>query len=146
MNNKRPLFEGFHERMSSAIEKNSYFEASWYAYAILEDRLLSMLRQSGGVGRNGSSTAIRMLGPKLGELKNRTATDRLLKENFPETKIDAWKDERNNLMHAMAEGTLTQAEIDKKAYLLATQGRDLVKEVSAAAMRLKKHRAKARQT
>jgi hypothetical protein len=85
-----------------------------------------------------------MLGPKLGELKKRTATDRLLEENFPERKIDVWKNERNNLMHAMDEGTLPQAEIDKKAYLLATQGSDLVNEVSAAAMRLKKHRAKAR--
>ncbi|MGJ8596776.1 hypothetical protein [Sulfitobacter sp.] len=144
MSNKRPLFEVFHERMSSAIERKFYFEASWYAYAILEDRLLSMLRQSGGVGRNGTTTAIRMLGPKLGELKNRSTTDKLLKENFPETKIDAWKDKRNSLMHAMAEGTRTQTEIDKEAYLLATQGRDLVKEVSAAAMRLKKHRLKAR--
>ncbi|WP_299966032.1 hypothetical protein [uncultured Roseobacter sp.] len=142
MNSKRALFEGFHDRMNDAISKNFCLEASWYAYAILEDRLVSMLRQSGGIGVNGSQTAIKMLGPKLRELRSRARTDRLLAENFPETRISAWSNERNDLMHAMAEGTLTQTEIDKKAYLLATQGRDLVKDVSAAAMRLKKHRAK----
>lgn len=143
MNPKRALFESFHDRMNDAFEKRFYLEASWYAYALLEDRLVSMLRQSGGVGKNGSNTPIKMLGPKLGELKSRGNTDKLLLENLPATKIHDWKEERNDLMHAMAEGTMTQAEIDKKAYLLALQGRELVKEVSAAAMRLKKHRAKA---
>ena len=143
MNPKRTLFESFHDRMNNAIEKRFYLEASWYAYALLEDRLVSMLKQSGGVGKNGSNTPIKMLGPKLGELKSRANTDKLLLENLPATKIHDWKEERNDLMHAMAEGTMTQAEIDKKAYLLALQGRELVKEVSAAAMRLKKHRAKA---
>ncbi len=84
------------------------------------------------------------MGQKLGELKKRTATDRFLEANFPERKIDTWKNERNNLMHAMAEGTITQTQIDKKAYLLATKGCDLVKEVFVAAMRLKKYRPKAR--
>lgn len=143
MNSKRTLFEGFHDRMNAAIEKKFYLEASWYAYALLEDRLVSMLRQSGGIGQNGSSTPIKMLGRKLRELKNRARTDKLLSENLPVDKIDGWKNERNDLIHAMAEGTMTQTEIDKKAYLLALQGRDLIKEVSAAAMRLKKHRAKA---
>lgn len=143
MNSKRVLFETFHDRMNDAIEKGFYLEASWYAYALLEDRLISMLRQSGGVCKSGSNKPITMLGPKLGELMSRAGTDKLLSENLPATQINDWKNERNDLMHAMAEGTMTQAEIDKKAYLLALQGRELVKEVSAAAMRLKKHRAKA---
>ncbi|MEM8653391.1 MAG: hypothetical protein AAGF36_01495 [Pseudomonadota bacterium] len=142
MNQKRQLFEGFHNRMTTAVEKKFYLEASWYAYAIIEDRLVSMLRQSGGVGRNGSSSPIRMLGKKVSELETRANTDDLLRVNLPAQDIYDWAAKRNTLMHAMAEGTLDQAEIDKQAYLLAVNGRDLVRQVSDAAMRIKKHRSK----
>lgn len=144
MSQKRELFEGFHDRMDTAIERKFYLEASWYAYAIIEDRLVSMLRQSGGIGRNGSSNPIRMLGKKVDELKSRAETDKLLDSYFEPQSIFDWADQRNTLMHAMADGSLSQAEIDKQAYLLAMNGRDLVRDVSAAAMRLKKHRSKFR--
>ncbi len=142
MNSKRELFEGFHAKMNKAIEQGFCLEASWYIYALIEDRLVSMLRQSGGTGRNGSSNPIKMLGPKLGELERRAASDELLRHNLSEARISEWKEKRNSLMHAMADGSLSQTEIDKQAYLLAADGRELLKEVSAAAMRLKKHRAK----
>lgn len=143
MNNKRVLFEGFHKRMDEAINQNFYLEASWYAYAIIEDRLVSMLRQSGGIGQNGGSAPIRMLGLKLKELKLRALSDELLKTNLMASKIEDWASSRNDLMHAMTDGSLEQQQIDKNAYLLATSGKTLVKDISAAAMRLKKHRAKA---
>ena len=142
MKQKRELFEGFHKRMEAAIETHHYLEASWYAYALIEDRLSSLLRNSGGVGRNGSSTPIKMLGPKLTELNSRASSDELLKANLLYDDADQWRDDRNQLMHAMADGLLSQSDIDKNAYLLATKGVKLVKELSSAAMRLKKHRAK----
>lgn len=142
MDKKRTLFEGFHERVRSAIDSEKYFEASWYIYALIEDRLSSLLRNSGGVGRNGSSTPIKMLGPKLGVLSERAEIDALLRSCLPCAELDQWRDDRNELMHAMADGLLTQSEIDKKAYLLATNGVDIMKELSAGAMRLKKHRSK----
>ncbi|UWQ31637.1 hypothetical protein K3555_13650 [Leisingera sp. M527] len=142
MNDKRELFEGFHDRFGRAIEQGFYLEASWYIYALIEDRLVSMLRQSGGVGEKGSTTPIKMLGPKIKELKRRAVSDGLLQQNLPDTALSEWSSRRNSLMHAMADGNLSQEEIDKQSYLLATNGKELVKEVSAAAMRLKKHRAK----
>lgn len=60
MNDKRALFERFHKKMEQAKRGNFCLEASWYAYAIVEDRLDSVLRQSGGIGRNGGSAPIRM--------------------------------------------------------------------------------------
>jgi hypothetical protein len=142
MNKKRELFEGFHKRMDEAINQNFYLEASWYAYAIIEDRLVSMLLQSGGIGLNGGSAPIRMLGKKLSELERRAGNDELLKVNLVPSKIRDWASSRNELMHAMADGSLDQQLIDKNAYLLATSGKALVRDISAAAMRLKKHRAK----
>ena len=144
MTQKRELFEGFHKRMDAAIESKFYLEASWYAYAIIEDRLVSMLRQSGGIGYNGSPNPIRMLGKKVDELRNRGATDKLLDANLEPQSIFDWAEQRNTLMHSMADGSLSQAEVDKQAYLLAMNGRELVRDVSAAAMRLKKHRTKVR--
>jgi len=43
----------------------------------------------------------------------------------------------------MADGTKTMAEVDKAAYLLSMSAKKLVKDVCAAARRLKKNREKA---
>lgn len=139
MNEKRKLYENFFERMSAAKAAGFNLEASWYCYAIIEDRLTSLLRSSGGVGQNVSARPIRMLGPKLKELKQRANNNALLKSLLPSQEIHDWKEERNDLMHAMAGGSLTIEEIDKRAYLLITNGEQLVKQLAASAMRMKKH-------
>ncbi len=62
MSDKRELFENFISRMDSEIENGRYFEASWYVYALLEDRLISMLRNSGGVPQPTRGGRFLMLG------------------------------------------------------------------------------------
>lgn len=142
MNQKRELYEGFHERMSAASKSGFHLEASWYCYAMIEDRLSSLLKNTGGIGRNGSARPIRMLGKKLEELNNRATSDELLKSCLPSQEVHDWKENRNSLMHAMADGSLSLSEIEKQAYLLTLSGEKLIKNLSAAAMRLKKHRSK----
>lgn len=139
---KQSLYKTFISRLESAYEDGRYFEASWYAYAVLEDRLRSLLRNSGGEGVGGSARPIRMMGAKLKELSDRALSDKLLKANFEHDRLDAWKDDRNNLMHAMAEATMTIAQIDQAAKKLAKEGVELVREYAAACRRLKKHRSK----
>lgn len=142
---KEALYRTFMTRMSSAYDESKYLEAAWYASAVLEDRLLSLLQNSGGIGENdngASGKPIRMFGPKLRELSKRAKKDRLLRENFEYTKLNAWKDSRNNLMHAMGDATMTLTEIDAAAMELARDGQALVKEYAAACRRLKKHRGK----
>lgn len=142
---KQELYRTLISRMEAAHGASMYFEASWYAYAVLEDRLLSLLRSSGGVGENGdgaSGKPIRMMGPKLKELARRARKDALLKANFEHDQLNTWKESRNNLMHAMAEATMSASDIDAAARKLAEDGRFLVREYSAACRRLKKHRAK----
>lgn len=138
---KRSLYETFIERIDHHISAADFFEASWYIYAVLEDRMVSMLQNSGG-STQSNGRPIRMLGPKLSMLKTRATTDSLLDVNFPHDAIFDWKERRNDLMHAMAEGTLDINQIDTAAKSLAEEGQELVRTVSACAMRLKKHRGK----
>jgi hypothetical protein len=82
---KNALYKAFISRMESASDSSMHFEASWYAYAVLEDRLVSLLQNSGGVGENSGGSSgkpIRMMGPKLKELHRRAKKDELLKANF----------------------------------------------------------------
>lgn len=142
---KEALYRTFMNRMTSACDESKYLEASWYASAVLEDRLLSLLQNSGGTGQNengASGKPIRMFGPKLKELSRRAKKDQLLKQNFEYTKLNAWKESRNNLMHAMGDATMSLTEIDAAAMELALDGQRLVKEYAAACRRLKKHRDK----
>ena len=142
---KEALYRTFISRMNAAYDASMYLEASWYAYAVLEDRLLSLLRNSGGVGENGNGSKgkpIRMMGPKLKELSRRARKDQLLKANFEHDRLHKWKEARNSLMHAMGDATLPIEDIDSAARELADNGRALVREYASACRRLKKHRDK----
>lgn len=141
MNEKRKLFQSFHARLESEIDSGRYFEASWYIYALLEDRAISLLENSGGIPQPKSGSFL-MLGAKVKHLKKRCADDQLLASCFDPGPVRSWITDRNNLMHGMANGSLTLAEIDKMKFQLATKGQELIKDVSAGAMRLKKHRDK----
>lgn len=146
---KRKLYETFLDRMAKAEAVGMKFEAAWYAYAILEDRLLSMLRNSGGeTSPNGRP--IRMLGEKMVALRERASRDPLLAANFPQhdvaemgqTVLGKWKSARNELMHGMASGELSLNEIDEMVTKVAQEGATLAHQYAAAAARLKKHRNK----
>jgi hypothetical protein len=142
---KEALYKTFIARMESAYKSSMYLEASWYAYAVLEDRLVSLLQNSGGIGENdggASGKPIRMMGPKLKELSRRSKKDPLLKANFEHDKLNVWKESRNTLMHAMGDASMSIGAIDVAAKKLADDGQLLVREYAAACRRLKKHRGK----
>jgi hypothetical protein len=119
-------------RLDDALAGRHYFEASWYAYALLEDRLISLLKSA------RSTQSVHMMGPKIGALNRLAQSDAVLAANYERTRLSAWKDDRNNLMHAMAEGSMSIEDIDAKAAALAAEGRELVRLYSAAARRTKK--------
>lgn len=129
---KYDLYEVMIRRLDEAIESNQFFQASWYAYALLEDRLLSLLKSS------GSTRSLRMLGPKIGALNKLAQSDAVLSANFESVRLSAWNKVRNDLMHAMAEGSMSIEDIDAQAEALAAEGRELVRLYSAAARRVKK--------
>lgn len=80
------------------------------------------------------------------EIRQRKRNDPLLAAYFNDPLMDRihqWKEDRNDLTHAMADGTKSMGEVDKAAYLLGTSAAKLVNEVCSAARRLKKNREKA---
>lgn len=144
MHEKNNHYKELMIRMDKAHQHKFYLEACWFAYTVLEDRLLSALRQSGGP-TNAKNSPIQMLGNKIKEIHHRNQNDELLKAYFDDSlmnRIHQWKEDRNDLTHAMADGTKTMNEVDKTAYLLSTNAKTLVADVCAAARRLKKHREK----
>ncbi|UZK70061.1 hypothetical protein OKW76_03130 [Sphingomonas sp. S1-29] len=139
---KKKLYQDLVSRMEAAAADGRDVEAAWFAYAVLEDRLRSLLRQSGGEGQSkGIGKPIRMMGPKLKELAKRAKKDELLKSCFEYDKLNQWKHDRNDLVHAMADGSQTIEQIDAAAASLASEGVVLARTYAAAARRLKKNRA-----
>jgi hypothetical protein len=142
---KHQLYQDFIQRLEASLADGHYFESAWYSYAVLEDRLRSLLRNSGGETLIGTHKLIRMMGPKLRELKARLKKDKLLAATFTDElhdRLHQWKSTRNDLMHAMADASMPLSEIDASAKTLATDGEVLVRDFCAACRRLKKHRAK----
>jgi hypothetical protein len=145
---KEKLYESFITRLEAANADEAFLECSWYCYAVLEDRLLSFLRGSGGVNY-GNGKPIRMMGPKMKELKLRKSHDSLLAAQLTDRlfdRLDKWKDDRNDLMHAMADATLTIEQIDKDAQKLSSEGKKLVRDYCAACRRYKKRLIKSAST
>src|SRR6266436_6142303 len=97
------------KKMEASIKAESYLEASWIAYAILEDRLVAVMLSTGGATTK-KGKRVTMLGPKIEFLRNRRRRDKLLAANFSKdwlNKLARWKDRRNKLMHAMATATVS---------------------------------------
>ncbi len=89
-----------------------------------------------------------MMGPKLKELKARRATNATLAGVFTDDlhdRLDKWKDDRNELMHAMAEAVMTLEDIDALAKDVSEKGGKLVRDFCSACYRFKKQVKKAAQ-
>jgi len=134
-------------RMREAISDEFYLEASWIAYAILEDRLVSALDETGGA-KKANGAPIMMMGPKVGVLRSTMPSNLHLRAAFLDGKLfdelDSWKDQRNTLMHAMADETLDIPAIDELALEVATEGDRLATEFCAACRRLKNYNRRRR--
>jgi len=132
------------ERMKAASAAGYHLEASWYAYAIIEDRLISILHNSGGAYER-PGLLFRNMGTKIGIVLKRKKKDSLLEAYFPDTTTDElvkWKNERNDLMHAMGDGTSPIADIDTEIQKLSEDGEKLAHTYCRQARLLKRNRAK----
>ena len=134
------------KQIDDALENEYYFEASWIAYAILEDRLISILKKSGGAN-NAKGNEIRMMGPKIEQINERISDCLNLRKALMPDMLEGlknWKNNRDRLMHAMANEDLSISEIEELAKDLAITGRKWVSQLCSACYRLKKINAKDR--
>jgi hypothetical protein len=136
------LYKVLIARMDGAIAGRFYLESLWLAYAILEDRLVSVLNCTGGADdKNGD--AIWKMDKKLQVLKERRKHDRLFQAYFPidwTSRVAVWKNARNQLTHAMANGTITATDLDIQSEALAKTGSVLVYETCRQTRQLKRNR------
>ncbi|SNS73373.1 hypothetical protein SAMN05421640_1035 [Ekhidna lutea] len=134
-NNKETIYSKFIGKLENTIKEEYYFEAAWVEYVILEDRLVSLLESTGGAG------SVRMMGPKIGEIKSRMSSYAFLKGNMEADdlipRLENWKDSRNILMHSMANGQMTMTDIEHDIVILAIDGEKLVRDFASAARRVK---------
>jgi hypothetical protein len=133
---KRQLYEQLIERMDNAFAAGYFLEASWYAYSLLEDRLNSLLKNTGGLptGNNGHPI---MMGKKISQLKKRAHTyDEL--EKLDLSSLGIWAKDRNDLMHAMADASKTMEAISSSVKKLANVGVPMVRDFAKIAMKIKK--------
>jgi len=130
---KGTRFEALISKADIALENEFYLEAISICYAIIEERLRSVLIKTYG----------RKLGEKhkvdscLKRIKRENKTNSILSKYFTHTlltKVDQWKDDRNEIMHQLAEKGIEFSKI----VTCAETGRELLAELAATTMRWKK--------
>lgn len=125
-----------HERLNKALKHNFYLEAIFIEYAIIEDRLTSILRyedntiksKNGFVSIEKKINKVRAISGEAEGLAIKYFTP-----NFLDT-IESWKNRRNPLIHALMKQQLTtEGLLD-----LAIEGQAIVKELSRLSQNYKR--------
>lgn len=146
---KQKNYEELFDRIKIAHSSGFYFEKVWIAYSIIEDRLVSLLRKSGGINYNKGESKkdqkfreqIKMLGPKIFVINKRKKNNPLLRfvlygDYLKE--VQKWSKKRNRFMHALAEEAKPIKRLEKEIYIMSTEGETIARELCSRARRLKK--------
>ena len=125
---KYETYKSIHESLSKALKCGFYYEAIFLEYAIVEDRLASVLKYAGipYIDKNGQDVSISKklnLIESRKELSDKFYRDRLTKELIQECRD--WIKERNDLIHHMANLPYDSELVQK----VAVEGNELVKKV-----------------
>ncbi|GIQ70826.1 hypothetical protein DUZ99_16680 [Xylanibacillus composti] len=129
---KGKRFEGLIERADKALDNGYCIEASTIYYAILEERLISVLTKFGC-----TIDRWQKMHYCINKLKTLTATNSLARAAFDTSLLDtmdAWRDRRNEVIHDFAKMDIPYNDIEE----WAKEGKSLLRQFNAAAMRLKK--------
>lgn len=144
---KRIHYSKLLERLDQAIDAEYFLEASWIAYAVVEDRTRSTLKHSGGIPQVGPVNNRRemwKISEKITTIRSRLgagAHETNLKATVDGAMLDklsAWTDRRNRLVHKLADEVDDPAGLAAEITGVAKDGKELARELCAAVMRLKK--------
>ena len=120
-------YKELHERLKKALKEEFYFEAVFIEYAIMEDRLESVLRYEGNSIHSKNHVSINR---KIDKVKTISREKNgLARKHFTEEFLDsiyAWKEKRNPLIHALMKQSITTEELQQ----LALEGEVLAKDLS----------------
>jgi hypothetical protein len=151
MSDKISKFKSYQQllkRLEEAIDAGFFLEASWIAYAVIEDRICSALLKTGGLPQDKNGKSLQMLGSKLNILEKRMDEDPILRSCLEKDEIlkrvVCWKNKRNPLMHSMASEAKSWSTFEREAAAVAKEGKDIAWLLANAVSRLRKR--KQRQT
>ncbi len=138
---KNARYSDLSERLKLAIEKEFYYEAIFIEFAIIEDRVLSMLKYAGVDYLNKKGQPIK-LAERLKRIEQHSAfQDDYTKKHITSDLINdiyTWKDRRNVLIHDLVNNEYDNEEIKE----LALQGVELVKVLNNKSTLVNNHRKK----
>lgn len=125
-----------HERLNKALKNNFYLEAIFIEYAIIEDRLTSILRyedntiksKNGFVSIESKINKVRTISREKKGLATKYFTPEFIDS------IEKWKGKRNPLIHALMKQQLTTEGLLE----LATEGQAIAKELSRLSQNYKR--------
>ena len=114
------------KRLKKALNNQFYLEAIFIEYAIIEDRTKSILRHSNCSckGKNEGT-----LFERVNRIKSISTVGSLPARYFDEVLLDsilAWKNERNDLIHALMKQSLTTEELQE----ISTEGYKLARTLA----------------
>ena len=140
---KYETYKSIHESLSKSLKYRFYYEAIFLEYAILEDRLASVLKYAEipYIDKNGHDVSIskklNLIGTRK-ELAEKFYKDRLTPELITECRT--WIDMRNQLIHRMANLPYDNEQVQK----VAVEGNEIVRKVknktASVVNRLKKEK------
>jgi hypothetical protein len=112
-------------RLKKALTNQFYLEAIFIEYAIIEDRLESVLRHSGNWNpKPNTFPSLDFKRKKIAKLAEEKKS--LIRKYFPAEvtdRIEAWKDSRNKVIHALMKQSLHTRDLKE----IALQGEALAK-------------------
>ena len=121
-------------RLKKALRQGFYIEAIAIEYAIMEDRLESILRHEGVFNPNKHGSLARKLS-RVKDLSRRKGSleRKYFSEEFFQA-IDEWMKDRNALIHALLKQSLTTDEIQG----VAEKGNELVRKLLSKATSIRR--------
>jgi len=161
--NKSKLYRDLLDRQRASHDAGYFYESSWFAHAVFEDRTSSIVSNSGdGTG------ARRLISEKLCTIQERwDATVAKLVRGKPVRdkktgkkkrvakwprlhtverdlvdRVRTWTRNRNELVHKLANGDVSLTDADVLAAQLSDEALELTTQICAAARRVKKHKAR----
>ena len=121
-------------RLKKAMAAQFFLEAIFIEYAVMEDRLESILRHSGVFNPKRHNK----IKPKLGRVDElRREKKSLLHRSFSDELIEGiyqWLDARNQLIHALMKQDLHTEDLQK----IALEGQQIVKQLNSKATNYRK--------
>ena len=125
---KYETYKSMYESLSKALKNEFYYEAIFIEYAILEDRLASVLKYAEipYTDKNRQDISIKAKLNKIESRKERS--DKFYKERLTSVLIQkcrVWTDERNSLIHHMANLPYDSEKVRQ----IAIDGNELVRLV-----------------